>query len=320
MLNPFRKLFGKRAENRTDLPAEIAVSSAQTRSASYSAAVRVDVLAKPSRPGPLTQSSQALDSTISLPLGSVIGRLPADLMSRVRVMDVGEAEMFVPTQKVLSQLASGSVRMSFGELRQASPPGTFSPENDRDRALVELPLHEILARVNPAMLARRSAQRHVEVPPEVTGPFGGQTRITISTTSAKPAPARQAPAHQDTSFYRNQTPTAQQPEPPVYSPIAPGPARPLQPGPVPDQPVFKRNNTPAAPSGPAGYAPISPISPGPALQPRTAPLQAMPGFNRVNLPQATQPARPAPLPIPEQPVFGRVPPAEPAPQEPTARA
>ena len=32
----------------------------------------------------------------------------------------------------------------------ARPAGTFTPENDRDRALVELPLHEVLARIIPA--------------------------------------------------------------------------------------------------------------------------------------------------------------------------
>ena len=64
-------------------------------------------------------------------------------------------------QKVLPQLAHGAVRISFGELRQASPPGTFSAENDRDRVMVELPLHEILARVKPGLLARRPAQKQV---------------------------------------------------------------------------------------------------------------------------------------------------------------
>jgi hypothetical protein len=322
MLNPFRKLFGKRAENRSDLPEEAPVGQQQARSTSYSAAVRVDVLPKTTRPAPQAQPAQSLDTTISLPLRAVLGRLPADLMSRVRVVDVGEAEMFVPMQKVLAQLASGSVRISFGELRQASPPGTFSPENDRDRALVELPLHEILSRVNPALLARRSAQRHIEVPAEVTGPFGGQTRLTISTTPAKPAAAaRQVPTHADTSFYRNQTPAPQAPEPPVYSPIAPAAPRSVQPGPAPGQPIFRRNNAPAAPSGPAGYTPISPISPGPAPAPRTAPLPQMPGFNRVNQAQPAQPARPASLPIPEQPIFGRMPaaqPEQPAPEEPLA--
>src|SRR5437899_1565056 len=80
-------------------------------------------------------------------------------------------------------------------------------ENDRDRVLVDLPLPEILMRVNPAALPRRAVQRHVEVPAEVTGPFGGQNNVTFSATPLKPA----------------------------------APARPVE------EPVFKRATTPAHP-------------------------------------------------------------------------
>ena len=64
-------------------------------------------------------------------------------MQRVRQVDVGETEVKIPTQKVLAQIAQGAVKITYGELRQASPPGTFTAESDRDGALIEIPLHEI---------------------------------------------------------------------------------------------------------------------------------------------------------------------------------
>jgi hypothetical protein len=322
MLNPFKKLFGWRTEKSDEFESDIPVQPAPARTAAYSSAVRVDVLPKPARPAPQQGQVQSMDATISLPLRSVIGRLPPELMSRVRLMDVGEAEVFVPTQKVLNQLGGGAVRISYGELRQASPPGTFSPENDRDRTLIDLPLHEILARVNPALLARRSAQRHVEVPPEIVGPFGGQMRVTISPRNGAPTQPSQTGSDTsfrrnqmqprppgDTAFYRNQAPPPQQqaPEPPVYSPIAQNDPRSVQPLPPMDQPIFRRNNAPAAPPAPAGY---TPIQPGPTMTPRPAAVPPMHAYNRVNPPQP--PARPPSIPIPDQPVFGRVQPPQPS--------
>ena len=133
-------------------------------------------------------------SVLTIPLKSILSRLPADLMQRVRQLDVGETEVSVSMQKVLSQIAQGAVKLSFGELRQASPRGTFTAESDLDRSLVDLPLHEVIARMNLALLPRRPVQKQVEVPPEVTGPFGGQCKVAISTSGPlKPAAPAQPP-------------------------------------------------------------------------------------------------------------------------------
>src|SRR5581483_3974784 len=334
MFNPFKKLFGRRAEGTTEDFREVRIQApAQPATATFpTAARRVD-----NQPGlPRAESPRqqviaqqaAIGSTLSLPLRAVLGRLPAELMSRVRDMDVGEAEVFVPMQKVLSQLPQGAVRISFGELRQASPPGTFSPENDRDRTLVELPLNEILTRVNPSLLARRAVQRHIEVPAEVVGPFGGQNHVTVAATgaaplhpaaaapikhyaqpAAAPAPAAHAPApvavpEQPIVFNRPHAPAVPAAKPlpqtqsPVYSPIAPAPARAPQAVPMPGQPAFKRAAAPASPPIQPVHSPIAPTP----VPPRGAPVPPMsPVFNRA--PQPAAPVRPA-APA-EQPIFRR---------------
>jgi predicted regulator of Ras-like GTPase activity (Roadblock/LC7/MglB family) len=222
-------------------------------------------------------------------LRTVIAKLSPELAARVRHNDVGEAEVFVPMQKVLSQLPTGAVRLSFGELRLAAPPGTFSPENDRDRTMVDLPLAEVLSRLNPGIIARRSGQKIVEIPPEITGPFSGQTRVTISTTpSLKPAEAaRPIPVTHDTAFKRNGAPVS----PAVPVPAArPAPAKPSAapvPEPVAEQPVFQRAAQPAA----APIKTVTPIAPAAPVR-STVPL--------------------APEPVAEQPVFRRAAPAQPA--------
>src|SRR5262245_28105849 len=144
MFNPFKKIFSRREDAAIEAAREFrpAAAPAAARPAAPAAApratiptaARADVQVPRNAPVPAN-----VPASFSLPLKAVISRLPTELMQRVRLLDVGEAEIFVPTQKILSQIASGAVKMSFGELRQLAPPGTFSAENDRDRVLVELP-------------------------------------------------------------------------------------------------------------------------------------------------------------------------------------
>src|SRR5580698_3556997 len=154
MFATFKKLFGKKVEIAIDSPTDFQPGAFPpiTRQ-------RVDLQSRPAA----SVANPALPESIGIPLKSVLSRLPETLMQRVRMMDVGEAEIFVPTPKIISQIAKGAVKISFGELRQLAPPGTFSAENDRDRMLVDLPLNEILVRLNPALISRRPVQKHIEV-------------------------------------------------------------------------------------------------------------------------------------------------------------
>ena len=107
---------------------------------------------------------------IEMPLQKILAGLPLELQARVRQAEVGELAISIPLERVLAQLSSGAIKITFGELRHAAP-GVFSPDNDRDQVQVSLPLSEVLGKLNPALITRRRVQRQVDVPPEVTSPF-----------------------------------------------------------------------------------------------------------------------------------------------------
>ena len=254
MFSTLKKLFGARAVTAVDSRSQLR-PVAPAPSVTPQRPVRAEAPARPIVPPANTPAN------LTLPLRAVLDRLPPDLMVRVRQMDVGSAEVSIPMAKVLSQIGSGSVKISFGELRQGSP-GVFTSENDRDRSLVEIPLHEVLSRLNPALLSRRPAQKQVSIPAEVTGPFGGQSQVTFSTVPIKTA----APAA------------------PVEAPVAPiVPLKPavLAPSTLSSQPALRIQQpaisfqpaAPAAPMRPAAPAPASPAmtyrpaSPAPTARP-----------------------------------------------------
>lgn len=127
----------------------------------------------PARPaaGATAVADGAKSNAVELPLSAIFSRLPSDLQARVKLPVNGQALVAVPMGVVLPQLARGAVRITFGELRQMAGDLFYSQE-DRDQAVVELPLSEILSRINPSLLPRRS-QSAVQVPAEITSPFAG---------------------------------------------------------------------------------------------------------------------------------------------------
>jgi predicted regulator of Ras-like GTPase activity (Roadblock/LC7/MglB family) len=206
---------------------------------------------------------------VELPLQLVLKGLPLELQPRVRQVDVGDATISVPLEMILSQLPRGAVKITFGELRQAASE-LFEGGADRDRVLVPLPLAEILAQLNPALIARRRVQKKIEVPQEIGSPF--DSRGEGLALSVGPARARSGP----TPVAREVAPAA--PLPPARSRLsAAPPLRPPQATPPPAP-----NLTP--PSAPA----LTPPS-APALMPPSRPAPI-----RVPLPTRVQAAKPAP--------------------------
>src|SRR5579859_5343681 len=162
-----------------ETPIEPETQSLEQFEAPQSASAQPAARVAPQRGGTMQQPgqgygarpvAQARPKGLEIPLQTILSVLPLELQPRVLYTDVGEMAVNVPLEKILAQLSSGAVRISFGELRQAAS-GIFSPENDRDRVMVTLPLQEILNRLNPALITRRRVQRHVEVPAEISSPF-----------------------------------------------------------------------------------------------------------------------------------------------------
>lgn len=130
---------------------------------------------------------------VEIPLQPILDSLNNELRTRVRVKNVGDTTVNIGFDKILSQLAQGQVRVPFGDVRKGAP-HVFTPETDFDRISVSIPLNAVLSRINPALLVRRTANRVVEVPEDITSPFSGRGEgLSLSSASAKseqPAPPR----------------------------------------------------------------------------------------------------------------------------------
>jgi predicted regulator of Ras-like GTPase activity (Roadblock/LC7/MglB family) len=219
---------------------------------------------------------------IDLPLQPILTGLPVELQPHLKSADAGTLTLCVPLDRILAQLSRGSIRVPFGELRQAAP-ALFTPDEDCDGVMVALPLAEVLPRLNPALLARRRPQKKVEIPAEISSPFDKHNRsLVFSVGPAKPESA----------------PTATPPPRQVVT-AAPAPVTPAA-----------RSNLAFAPTPPPPGAPapsLPPASPAPSLLTAgPAPISMPSGdvsFKRPDaLPQsaATAPpatAAPAPAPL-----------------------
>lgn len=164
----FKQLLGRPAGTQRT---ESADSSAhpQTTSATGTASAHAR--------NPLGAATQNSPYALALPLNTILRQLPPELQNRVAVR-TADVPISVPMQTILPQLAHGSVKISFGELR-ALAPGVFTPTNDRDHVLVQLPLAEILPRINPAFLRRRPNQKRVHVPDDIIGPFADRGKGVV---------------------------------------------------------------------------------------------------------------------------------------------
>ena len=258
---------------------------------------------------------------ITLPLNVVLATLPLELRGKIRQADAGERTFSVAFDKVLPQLASGTVKVSYGEIRRAAPQ-VFAPGVVSDAVMVTVPLNEILSRLNPALLTRRPVQRQVAVPEEITSLFTGrgeglsvsvgnpQTQAPAAPPFAALAPVTSVPRAR-AAFAPTATPTPEAEDAAVFQRIPAraagqnaGPAGPVRlaapttlaksatpaaPVPtaksIPDTAIFYRNSNPLP-------VPHTPNSAG--LPPRPKDYLAHPPVAR-----AMQPARPAsPTPPP----------------------
>jgi len=129
---------------------------------------------------------------IELPLATVVANLPLDLRAKLMSAPPAGLNIRLQAETVISQLAFGAVKISFGELRQLAPGIFANSGGEQDGKLISLPLGEILPRLNPALLARRAVKK-VEVAAEISGPFADRGRGFSFTTQALKSPASSSP-------------------------------------------------------------------------------------------------------------------------------
>jgi predicted regulator of Ras-like GTPase activity (Roadblock/LC7/MglB family) len=265
------------------VPPPAAPKPPQPRKADYASPPASPTPSAPSaQPFRSAPSPQAGPGEILLPVTQILMTLPLDLRAKIVGSNTVGMMISLPVEPVLAQLATGSVKITFGELRRLAPGVFASFGGDCDAKPVTLPLNEILAQLNPALLARRAAQKKsAELSDEVISPFNidGQG-LTISTSKMKSPSATPPP-----------------PSPVPLSRLAPAPEAPA-PAPRVAQPppgFTPRWNLPAtngnghangapqpatvsaAPVPPANTAPIPPAAalPGQAQPAISVPLAAL---------------------------------------------
>jgi len=166
---------------------------------------------------------------VQIALAPVIAVLPMDLRGRLMSAPVPGRMISVPVETVMSQLPFGAVKISFGELRQMAPDLFSATDGEMDNRPVSLSLKEVLARLNPALLARRPAEK-VAVAPEISGPFNSRGQgVTFTTQPLKVPVALPPSAPEAMSIPLRQVEPSQ---PAVFKSPVKTPAVPLSPPPA----------------------------------------------------------------------------------------
>ena len=132
---------------------------------------------------------------IQLPLQPILTALPMELRAKIMcVVNTTAMVISIPVEKAIIQLATGSVKISFGELRQLAPGVFANSGGELDAKMVALPLNQILAQLNPTVLARRAAKKQVELSEDISSPFDTRGQgLKISTEPFKTQPKTPAP-------------------------------------------------------------------------------------------------------------------------------
>lgn len=184
---------------------------------------------------------------IDLPLTEVIKKVPDRLKSFVAKIPTETDMASFAASQLMPQLAKGSVKITFAELVEASPEGTFSSAMGAENEQIELPLALVISRLGTGSFQRRSAKKAASVEPQ---DFFGANRkaeaaATPPETASIPVPATSAP------------PAAFSPVIPDGPVIAPAEAKPAAPMFAPAVSRKDEPPTAAAPASPPDKAAIS---------------------------------------------------------------
>ena len=225
-------------------------------------------------PGTIEAASPASDDNpdeLRLPLHPILAALSMDLRAKIMQTPPPDTMISIPLEKILSQLAFGSVKINFGELRQAAPGVFVNSGGEHDHKPVTVPLNEILTRLNPARFSRRTAQKRFEVADDIAGPFGPEGQGAKISINTKPTPSTTLTQRTTAQSLRFVAPAAS-------APAQPAPATPPTTTFVP-RPITSDTSVAPPPSSPPPdtstvakvVAPRSNGAPKPVVPPR-APL------------------------------------------------
>ncbi len=113
------------------------------------------------------------------------------MKSLVAAIPDATVQFNVPLVLVQEGLPKGAVKVTFAELKQGSPAGTFTGSTEHDGRQVSLPLKDIMARLKPDQFKMRSGQKTIEVPDDIKPVFGQAPKAA---PAPAPAPVVAAPS------------------------------------------------------------------------------------------------------------------------------
>ena len=181
MLGFIKRLFGKKEqkESLAESAEKVVVQKAASASAVSIQQVK-SVNEEVTAPSLDIQDKNNLDiqdrNNIFIPLQSIIAGLPDYLKKEVVKNPDAEVIVRFSTGRILPQLPSGVVKVTFRELKNASLPGFFSSNTARDNEIIYLPLDRIIPQALP-LLKRKPAKETVSVSSEIPDIFGAKGRI-----------------------------------------------------------------------------------------------------------------------------------------------
>src|SRR5438477_232817 len=168
MFGAIKKIFGKASTSAAPEAKTAQISSLNEGKQAAAAAAQESIKREPRKTPAIASAS---DTEVTLYLGSIVERFPKELQGAYSPQSIADLTFSLAKEKVLPQLAHGSVKITFGELRRSCPTGVFTNKSSEDGVLIELPLEEILAQIKPHSFNRRQGQKRVEVPDEITEVF-----------------------------------------------------------------------------------------------------------------------------------------------------
>ena len=198
MFGILKNVFGNRPSSKAPALEAVAPKPAspapvQPPAAAPARPVAAPRSADPMRTGGALPRFKGRMERLLLNLKSITEKFPPELQKFIAQQPANGVIVAVSVEAVVEQLASGRVEISFGDLRRISPIHIFSQDSSRDMERVEIPLAEILPKLDPTLLTRRS-HRAVELPDDVEGVFesklgGGEVAPVEFRPAATPEPA-----------------------------------------------------------------------------------------------------------------------------------
>ena len=167
-----------------------------------------------------SQPTESMPSKITLPLPPIVETLPEQFKALSKCK--GSETVTLDALPILNQLASGTVKIHFGELRNNAGANCFFSNPQYDNELVEIPLEHLVEKLGQYLPTRRPGKR-LEVPENIADAFAipKTSRPVKMSGSATARPAEQRPR-----LDKEKPVPVTQPVQPVSKVVTPPPAAP----------------------------------------------------------------------------------------------